>query len=128
MVSAVQKRYRLSKREDFSKVYRSGKSAANQQFVVYSMPNPDIAHFRAGVSASKKLGGAVVRNRLRRMVKEIVRNHAANIRPHYDFIIIVRKPALTMDYRGMEKSLLHLLRKGSLIERDQREKRKPDND
>ena len=123
----MQKRYRLSKREDFSKVYRSGKSAANQQFVIYCMPNPDVAHFRAGVSASKKLGGAVVRNRLRRMVKEIVRNHASKIRPHYDFIIIVRKPAVTMDYRGMEKSLLHLLRKASLLDRDQREQRKSDN-
>lgn len=110
----MQRQYRLAKRKDFSKVYRLGNSAANRQFVVYSMKNPQTVKMRVGVSASKKLGGAVVRNRLRRMIKEIVRLHADHLIPGYDLIIIVRKPAVGMHYKEMEKSLLHALKRASI--------------
>lgn len=115
MVSPMQKELRLTRREDFNKVYRYGKSAANQQFVVYSLPNPRIERFRMGVSVSKKLGSAVVRNRIRRMVKEIVRLQAEKIRSHYDFVIIARKPVAELDYKQMEKSLLHALKRAQLL-------------
>ena len=111
----MQQQYRLAKKEDFNKVYRFGKSAANMQYVVYYKPNPQIERFRLGVSASKKVGGAVVRNRLRRVIKEIVRHHADQIADHYDFIVIVRKPAVGLDYHQSEKSLLHALKRANLI-------------
>jgi len=110
----MQREYRLAKRKDFSRVYKLGKSAANRQFVVYVMKNQQTAKMRVGVSASKKLGGAVVRNRLRRRVKEIVRLHAEHIAPGHDFIIIVRKPAVDMEYKEMEKSLVHALKRAML--------------
>ena len=111
----MQKQYRLAKRADFSKVYRLGRSAANMQFVIYAMPNRNTEKIRVGVSASKKLGGAVVRNRLRRMIKEIVRHHAERIAAGHDLIVIVRKPAVQMAYKEMEKSLLHALKRSSLL-------------
>lgn len=115
MVKRMQKELRLTRREDFNKVYRYGKSAANQQVVVYWLSNPRIERFRMGVSVSKKLGGAVVRNRIRRMMKEIVRLNADKIRPHFDFIVIGRKPVVDMEYAQMEKSLLHALRRAQLL-------------
>ena len=69
----MEKQYRLAKREDFNKVYRYGKSMANQQFVLYYLPQPKAEEFRFGVSVSKKIGNAVVRIGLRRMMKEIIR-------------------------------------------------------
>lgn len=113
----VQKELRLTRREDFGKVYRHGKSAANQQFVIYSLPNAKIEQFRMGVSVSKKMGNAVVRNRLRRMIKEIVRLNADRIRPQQDFIVIARKPVVGMEYKEMEKCLLHALKRASLLQR-----------
>lgn len=110
----MQRQYRLAKRKDFNKVYRLGKSAANRQFVVYLLKNPQTAKMRVGVSASKKLGGAVVRNRLRRRIKEIIRLNADHIVPGYDLVIIARKPIVDMDYKEMEKSLLHALKQASL--------------
>jgi ribonuclease P protein component len=68
-----------------------------------------------GVSASSKLGGAVVRNRLRRMVKEIVRLNASKLLEDTDLILIVRKPALSLPYKQMEGSILHVLRKAGLL-------------
>jgi ribonuclease P protein component len=111
----VQKELRLTKREDFNKVYRFGKSNANFQFVVYSLPQSKVERFRAGISVSKKIGNAVVRNRIRRVVKEILRHHADRIRLHCDIVVIARKPVAEMDYKEMEKSLLHALKRASVF-------------
>nr|WP_245252454.1 ribonuclease P protein component [Paenibacillus sediminis] len=116
----VQKKLRLRNRADFTRVYRHGKSFANHQFVVYWFHKRDIERFRLGVSASKKIGNAVVRNRMRRLVKEIVRHHGDELIDHVDIIFIVRKGAVSMSYKELEKSVLHVLRKASLTKRSGR--------
>ncbi|MNP40465.1 Ribonuclease P protein component [compost metagenome] len=68
-----------------------------------------------GISVSKKIGNAVVRNRMRRLVKEIVRHHETELIEHIDMVFIVRKGALNMPYKDLEKSILHVLRKASLL-------------
>jgi ribonuclease P protein component len=113
----VEKKYRLAKREDFNKVYRYGKSMANHQFVLYYLPLLGNDDFRLCVSVSKKVGNAVVRNRLRRMMKEIVRLKKESMAPHYDYILIARKPAAEMDYQEMEKSIFHVIRKAGLLKK-----------
>lgn len=115
------KKNRLSLREDFQKVYKFGKSTANQQFVVYQLLKPSQLELRLGVSVSKKLGNAVVRNRLRRMMKEIVRLHLSELENKFDIIILARKPSSEMDYFAMEKSLLHVLKRSGLIKQVKRE-------
>lgn len=114
----VQKQNRLMKREDFNKVYRFGKSIANRQFVLYFLPKREQEHFRLGISVSKKVGNAVVRNRLRRLVKEVVRSHGVGISNDYDFIFIVRKPAVGLEFSAVEQSVLHLLKKTTLIKKN----------
>lgn len=56
-----------------------------------------------------------MRNRMRRMIKEIVRHQAKRIAPKTDFILIVRKPATMMSMKEMEKSVLHVLKKAGLL-------------
>lgn len=113
----MQKQLRLSRREDFSKVYKFGKSVANHQLVLYVLPNKEANPFRVGISASKKIGNAVVRNHMRRLLKEIMRLHEAEIEGHVDLVFIVRKPAVAMEYAQLEKSVFHLLRKASLLKK-----------
>lgn len=112
----MQKKLRLRKKQDFGKVYRQGRSFANAQFVVYWRKQAEPGCFRLGISASSKLGGAVVRNRMRRKIKEIVRLNAARLQDGFDFILIVRKPALKMTYRELEGSIMHVLRKAGLLQ------------
>jgi len=116
----VQKSLRLRNRADFSRVYRHGRSFANHQFVVYWFRKKEVEQFRVGISVSKKVGNAVVRNRMRRLVKEIVRHHDAELIEHVDLVFIVRKGALTMPYKDMERSVLHVLRKASLLKTSNR--------
>ncbi|MCA1295970.1 ribonuclease P protein component [Paenibacillus sp. alder61] len=111
----MHRKLRLRNRADFNRVYRYGKSFANRQLVVYYSTRPEIERFRLGVSASKKIGNAVVRNRMRRMLKEIVRLHEPEIRDHLDLILIVRNGAVGMEYKELEKSVLHVLRKAALL-------------
>jgi ribonuclease P protein component len=116
----VQKENRLTRREDFNKVYRHGKSSANHQFVVYMMAQPAAVEgnsYRLGISVSKKVGNAVVRNRIRRLLKEIVRLNGDKIAPRTDMILIARKPAAEMEYAEMEKSVLHVLKRAGLLAR-----------
>ena len=111
----VHKKLRLRNRADFSRVYRHGKSFANHQFVVYWFSKKEVERFRVGISVSKKVGNAVVRNRMRRLVKEIVRHHESEIAGGLDIVFIVRKGALSMEYSELEKSVLHVLRKAKLL-------------
>lgn len=113
----MRRKLRLRSREDFNRIYRGGKSFANGQFVVYWSKQRIADPFRLGVSASKKIGNAVVRNRMRRMVKEIVRHMENRIVPGTDFIMIVRKPATAMKMKEMEKSVGHVLKKAGLLKK-----------
>ncbi|MCI3924788.1 ribonuclease P protein component [Paenibacillus sp. TRM 82003] len=111
----MQKRLRLRKKEDFAKVFKYGKAAANHQFVVYVKTTPAVERFRFGVSVSKKVGNAVVRNRMRRRAKEIVRLMEPLVKPHVDIVCIVRKPALELDYAGLKKSIQHVFKRADLL-------------
>jgi ribonuclease P protein component len=82
---------------------------------VYWFPRKEVERFRVGISVSKKVGNAVVRNRMRRLVKEIVRHHEPEIIGGLDIVFIVRKGALSKDYGELEKSVLHVLRKAKLL-------------
>ncbi|MEW9107688.1 ribonuclease P protein component, partial [Paenibacillus sp.] len=101
-------------RSDFTRVYRNGRSFANHQLVLYVYEQPKVERFRVGISASKKIGNAVMRNRMRRMIKEIVRLQADRIMDHVDLVFIVRKGATEMDYEKLAKSVNHVMRKASI--------------
>jgi len=82
----------LKKKRDFDKVYSRGRYAADSLFVVYALAN-DTEKNRLGLSISKKVGNAVVRNRVRRWLKESYRTQFADIKQGYDFIFVARAPS-----------------------------------
>lgn len=89
----MDKKQRLTRSADFQRVYRQGKSVAGRHAVLYyfervSESEDDIS--RLGVSVSKKVGGAVVRNQVKRVLKEIFRELQARTAANYDYVIIAR--------------------------------------
>ncbi|EKU48166.1 ribonuclease P protein component [Staphylococcus massiliensis] len=105
----MEKAYRIKKNRDFQLIYRKGKSVANRQFVIYMRENPECDHFRLGISVSKKLGNAVVRNRIKRSIRECFKVHKHNLHSK-DIIVIARFPANKMSVNEIQKSLEHVLK------------------
>lgn len=106
----MKKQHRLRKNEEFQKVFQHGKSSANRQFVVYQLPKEEQKHVRIGLSVSKKLGNAVQRNRIKRLMKEALRETAEELKQECDVVIIARKPAASMELEEVRKSLKHVLK------------------
>ena len=96
----------LKKTADFTAVHSHGKWNGSQLLGIKSRPN-NLDYTRCGIIASKKVGGAVVRNRAKRRLREIVRNF--NIKPGYDIILISRagiEQAAFAEISGVVKRLL----------------------
>ncbi|MCH1626787.1 ribonuclease P protein component [Fredinandcohnia quinoae] len=112
----MKKEYRIKRNQDFQTVFQSGKSSANRQFVVYVYERDDQDHFRIGLSVSKKIGNAVMRNRIKRLIRQFFLEHKQLVQ-NRDYIIIARKPVATMDYEEVKSSLLHVLRVARVLKK-----------
>jgi ribonuclease P protein component len=111
----LKKSYRIKKNEDFQQIFRKKKSVANRQFVIYLMDKPEQKHFRVGLSVSKKLGNAVTRNRIKRYIREAIKEIKGNLYENKDFIVIARHPVSEMDFHEVKKSLLHVMKIAKLL-------------
>ena len=80
-----------------------------------AMPLGNSDPWRAGFVTSGRLGGAVVRNRVRRRLREIVRRHQDQLRRGFWFVIIARHEAATASYRALEDEWLRLARRASIL-------------
>lgn len=67
----MRKRNRIKKNEDFQNVFKNGTSMANRQFVIYMLDQPNEKEFRIGLSVSKKIGKAVIRNQVKRYIRQV---------------------------------------------------------
>lgn len=94
----------------FRRLYRKGVSAANRALVVYCRKNGSQEN-RVGLTVGVKLGHAVVRNRIRRRLREIYRLHEANFARGYDIVVVARGHAPQATYQELEKSYLKLAAK-----------------
>lgn len=99
---------RLVRRAEFEGVYRSGRRRAGPRFVVFFRAN-DLAVTRFGISVKKALGGAVVRNRIRRRIREMLRLHYSEIPSGWDMVIHPRSSAARAAFAPLAAELLGLL-------------------
>ena len=99
----------------FRRLYRRGESAANRYLVVYCRRNGQGCN-RVGLTVSAKLGCAVVRNRLRRRLREIYRLHEAEFCCGYDIVVVARSRAIDAGYRQLEQAYLSLAGRLGLLQ------------
>ncbi len=111
----MRKEQRIKKNTDFQLVFNHGKSTANRQFVIYILKKNNQANFRIGLSVSKKIGNAVTRNRIKRLIREAFKEIKAELPTNYDFVIIARKPTANMDFHQVKSSIIHILKLAKLL-------------
>ena len=96
------------RRGEFDIVYRTGKRRSNSHFTVFFRAN-QLPESRFGFSIKKALGGAVVRNRIRRRVREIVRCHRQEIPRGWDIVIHPKKSVERAKFAALTADLLRLM-------------------
>jgi ribonuclease P protein component len=111
-------RGRLSRSAEFERVYRQGRSTANRHLVLYAFPNASSRRPRLGLSVSRKVGGAVERNRVKRVLREAFARIEPTLREGQDVVVVARPSAAELaerdGLRGVEEALGELIAKSSL--------------
>lgn len=118
MSSRPSARGRLSRSAEFERVYRQGRSVANRHLVLYTFPNASTQRPRLGLSVSRKVGGAVERNKVKRLLREAF-SHAENeLLAGHDVVVVARPAAGELAEReglaGVDASLSELIAKAGL--------------
>lgn len=99
---------------EFKKVYSNGKNYWNRNLTLYVKKNK-LEESRVGFTITKKIGNAVVRNKIRRRMKEIYRLNLHLIKEGYDLVFIPKKNVIDISYKELESAMLHILKiSGSL--------------
>ena len=103
----------LNKNRDFSRAYARGKSYVHPFLVLYVAKNR-VGHTRVGLTATKKVGGAVQRNRARRVLRAALAEHLPRDIGDYDIILVARGATPHLKSTQVSRSLAALLRRAGL--------------
>lgn len=107
--------YRIKSSLEIQNIRQSGQSFSNDKIALILRPN-ELKMTRVAVLASKSVGGAVQRNRCKRLLRSRLVQNWQQIKPGYDLLVIARKPLLEASPNEIDTSMQSLLTKANLIE------------
>lgn len=102
-------RYKIRKGWEYRYIYRNGRRKANRFFILYYLKN-NLGYSRFGISASRKLGGAVNRNRIKRIIREIVRLRNDVRGMGMDMVIVAREGIIGMGFKEADEAFGNLVK------------------
>ena len=110
----MQRKFRLTRSTDFKRVRRTGKSYAHP-FVVLVVQASEAPRARVGVTAGRSVGGAVRRNKAKRLLREAMRPLLRDLLPGWDLILIARPVLLSKSLQDIRQVLTSLLHRAQVI-------------
>jgi ribonuclease P protein component len=110
----VKARYRVRANERFQEIRKQG-NAYHDALLVMCMLANGLPYSRFGFSVSSRIGGAVVRNRIKRRLREAIRLRMEEIKPGWDIVFIAKHPIRRADYHQMDAACARLLRRAHLF-------------
>jgi ribonuclease P protein component len=108
----MQQRFRLTESRRFSQIHAEGRNAANRLLVIRVLPN-DLEWSRFGFVVSKRVGNAVTRNRVKRRLREAIRQ--TRVKGGWDAVFIARRGAEKADFQQLKRATNNLLRRTNLF-------------
>lgn len=108
----MQKQLRLRRRKDFDSVLRKGRTVSHALLVLRSLPN-GLSHNRFGFITGKRLGNAVVRNRVRRRLREVARSLPTE--PGWDIVLSARAAAARAGFPELKSAVGHLFARAGVL-------------
>ena len=111
---AFPRKYRLGSNRNYRYVYRKGKSSPSRNLVLIYLKGKEL---RIGFSVSSKVGKAVVRNRIRRILREDVRRMRGRLK-HGKYIFVARPSIVKADHEGITRELCALLARANLLKEE----------
>ena len=106
--------FRLKQSTDLKRVRRSGKSYAHPFIVLVVLP-AEGERTLFGVTAGSSVGGAVQRNRAKRLIREAIRSLLPNIQPGWKLVLIARKPIIAAELSDIQSSLQELFTRAHIL-------------
>lgn len=114
----MKKKFRVKSARDFQKVIDNGKKIYSKEYIIYYL-NTNTGYCRVGISVGKKiLKNAVDRNYEKRVTRDIIHKIYGNLIGSYDYVIICRKPSISMNYDQRLKRVWELLSQAKLLMED----------
>ena len=101
---------RLRRRAEFRAVQQRGRKIHTTHFLLFAL-DADAAATRFGITASRKVGGAVVRNRLKRYLREVFRHHKDEFPAHKSVVVLVKHAAAALDSQTVAAEILRACRR-----------------
>ena len=101
----------IKKQSEIDYVIKKGKMYKNNFFYVYNIYNKESKYYRFCICVSKKLGNAVIRNKNKRQIKDIIDKSNLVFNNTNDYVIILRKEINNLDYNEIKENLINLISK-----------------
>jgi ribonuclease P protein component len=104
----MKEKYRIKDKREFDLIFHNSKQIKNSVFVFY-YKEKKLSYPRFGFAVGKKIGNAVIRNRNKRILRELVRTNYDKFNQNYDYIILIRKRCDTINYNQLKEIFLELI-------------------
>jgi ribonuclease P protein component len=104
---------RISRGKEYKCIYNEGKRIPGQYMIVFVHKN-QLPYNRFGIVTSKKIGNAVIRNRAKRQIREVIRKTLNNLRPGYDVVVVARFTMKQAVFALIESDFIRLMGKANL--------------
>ncbi|PYJ64033.1 MAG: ribonuclease P protein component [Verrucomicrobia bacterium] len=106
---------RLTRASEYERAKRDGFTRRGKLLMLNVVPIENSGPCRAGFVTSRRIGGAVVRNRVRRRLREIVRQHQHELREGFWIVLVARRDAADVNYGALEHEWLRLAKRASIL-------------
>jgi len=111
----MKKQYRVKKSKEIENIIKEKNFKSNPYLILYKKKNSETGHFRYAISVGKKLGNAVERNRIKRLITAVIDNLNIDLDSSTDVFIIARVPIKELSYDMIYKQLEYLFKKQRLL-------------